>query len=169
MSAAKPIVGIIMGSDSDLPVMTETTKVLGKFGIPFELEVASAHRSPDRVHEYARTAIDRGLKVIIAAAGGAAHLAGVVAAFTTLPVVAVPLASTSLNGMDALLATVQMPPGVPVATMALDKWGATNAGIFAVQILATADPALRQRLTDYKQELADSVAEKNARAQAQIK
>jgi len=169
MTTGKPMVSIIMGSDSDLPTMTETAKVLQKFGVPFELEVASAHRSPARVHEFASTAIERGIKVIIAAAGGAAHLAGVVAAFTTLPVVAVPLATTSLNGMDALLATVQMPPGVPVGTMGLDKWGATNAGIFAVQILATADPALRQRLADYKQELAKSVAEKNTRAQAQFK
>lgn len=169
MTTAKPLVGIILGSDSDLAVMTEATKVLQKFGIAFELEVASAHRSPNRVHEFASTAIDRGLQVIIAAAGGAAHLAGVVAAFTTLPVVAVPLASTSLNGLDALLSTVQMPPGVPVASMALDRWGATNAGIFAVQILATSDPALRQRLADYKQELAQSVGEKNARAQAQFK
>jgi phosphoribosylaminoimidazole carboxylase PurE protein len=169
MSTGKPLVGIIMGSDSDLPVMTETVKVLQKFGIGFELEVASAHRSPNRMHEFASTAADRGLKVIIAAAGGAAHLAGVVAAFTTLPVVAVPLTSTSLNGLDALLSTVQMPPGVPVATMALDKWGATNAGIFAVQILAAADAGLRQGLADFKRELAQSVAEKNARAQAQFK
>jgi len=169
MSTAKPVVAIIMGSDSDLPTMTETTKVLQKFGIPFEIEVASAHRSPARVHEFASTARERGIKVIVAAAGGAAHLAGVVAACTTLPVVAVPLAATALNGMDALLATVQMPPGVPVASMALDKWGATNAGIFAVQILATADSALQQRLADYKQELAKSVAEKNARAQTQFK
>lgn len=165
----KPLVSIVMGSDSDLPTMAETAKVLQQFGIPFELEVASAHRTPERVHELASTASDRGIKVMIAAAGGAAHLAGVVAAFTTLPVVAVPLAATPLGGMDALLATVQMPPGVPVASMALDKWGATNAGIFAVQILATADPALRQKLSAYKQQMAKSVTEKNARAQAQFK
>ncbi len=169
MAEGKAVVAIIMGSDSDLPTMTETTKVLQKFGIPFEVEVASAHRSPARVHEFATTAMERGIRVIIAAAGGAAHLAGVVASCTTLPVVAVPLSATSLNGMDALLATVQMPPGVPVASMALDKWGATNAGIFAVQILATADAGLRQRLTEYKVEMAKAVAEKNARAQAQFK
>ena len=169
MSTGKPLVAIIMGSDSDLPTMMETVNTLKKFGIACEVEVASAHRSPARVHEFASTAAERGIRVIVAAAGGAAHLAGVVAACTTLPVVAVPLAATSLNGMDALLATVQMPPGVPVGCMALDKWGATNAGIFAVQILATADPALQQRLADYKKELAKSVAEKNARAQAQFK
>lgn len=169
MGTGKPIVAIIMGSDSDLPTMTETTKVLQRFGIPFEIEVASAHRTPARVHEFASTAIDRGIKVIIAAAGGAAHLAGVVASCTTLPIVAVPLAATPLNGMDALLATVQMPPGVPVASMALDKWGATNAGIFAVQILATADEGLRQLLAEYKAEMAKSMAEKNARMQAQFK
>ncbi len=169
MPGERPQVAIIMGSDSDLPTMIETTKVLQKFGVGFEIEVASAHRTPNRVHDFASTAADRGIKVIIAAAGGAAHLAGVCAAFTTLPVVAVPLAATPLGGMDALLATVQMPPGVPVASMALDKWGATNAGLFAVQILATADPGLRVRLADYKQEMAKSVAEKNAKAQAQFK
>src|SRR5579862_8202570 len=129
MSEGKPLVGIIMGSDSDLPVMTESAKILEKFGIPFEIEVTSAHRSPARTHEYATTAIARGLKTIIVAAGGAAHLAGVVAALTTLPIIGVPMGSSALNGMDSLLSTVQMPAGVPVGTMAIDKAGATNAGI----------------------------------------
>jgi phosphoribosylaminoimidazole carboxylase PurE protein len=163
-----PVVGIIMGSDTDLPVMMETTKVLAKFGVAYELEVTSAHRSPARTHEYATTAIARGLKVIIVAAGGAAHLAGVVAAVTTLPVVGVPIASTSLNGLDSLLSTVQMPAGIPVATMAIDKAGAINAAVFAVEILATSDQELRQKLAAYKEELARGVAEKNARAQAQL-
>ncbi len=166
---SKPVVGIIIGSDTDLPVMVETTRVLAKFGVAYELEVTSAHRSPARTHEYARTAIERGLRVIIVAAGGAAHLAGVVAAVTTLPVVAVPIASTSLNGLDSLLSTVQMPAGIPVGTMAIDKAGATNAGVYAVEILATADPELRQKLAAYKEELARGVGEKNARAQAQLK
>jgi phosphoribosylaminoimidazole carboxylase PurE protein len=137
---AKALVGIIMGSDSDLPVMSESARMLEKFGIPFEIEVVSAHRSPARTHEYASTAIARGLKTIIVAAGGAAHLAGVVAALTTLPVIAVPMATTVLSGIDSLLSTVQMPAGVPVAAMAIDKPGATNAAIYAAEILATSDP-----------------------------
>ena len=124
----KPLVGIIMGSDSDLPVMMESAKVLEKFGIPFEIEITSAHRSPARTHEYATTAIERGLKTIIVAAGGAAHLAGVVAALTTLPIIGVPMGSSALNGMDSLLSTVQMPAGVPVATMAIDKAGRDERG-----------------------------------------
>src|SRR5690348_17886844 len=128
-----------MGSDTDLPIMSESAKMLGKFSIPFEIEVVSAHRSPARTHDYASTAIARGLKVVIVAAGGAAHLAGVVAALTTLPVVAVPIASTLLNGLDSLLSTVQMPAGVPVAAMAIDKPGAVNAGIYAAEIVATFD------------------------------
>lgn len=164
----KPLVGIIMGSDTDLPVMTEAAKMLDKFQIPYEVEIVSAHRSPARTHEYAITAIDRGLKAIIVAAGGAAHLAGVVAALTTLPVVAVPMATTVLNGIDSLLSTVQMPAGVPVASMAIDKPGAANAGIYAAQILATSDPEVRKRLIAYKEELARSVADKNARAQQQL-
>ncbi len=138
MSDTKPVVGIIMGSDSDLPVMAESAKILDKFGIPFEIEVTSAHRSPARTHEYATTAIARGLKTIIVAAGGAAHLAGVVAALTTLPIIGVPMGSIALNGMDSLLSTVQMPAGMPVAAMAIDKAGATNAAIFAAQILRRA-------------------------------
>ena len=165
---AKPLVGIIMGSDSDLPVMTESARMLEKFGIPFEIEVVSAHRSPARTHEYASTAISRGLKVVIVAAGGAAHLAGVVAAYTTLPVIAVPMATTVLSGIDSLLSTVQMPAGVPVAAMAIDKPGATNAAIYAAEILATSDPRVAERLVTYKQELARSVAEKNERVKQQF-
>ena len=164
----RPLVGIIMGSDTDLPVMTETAKMLDKFAIPFEIEVISAHRSPARMHEYASAALDRGLKVIIVAAGGAAHLAGVVAALTTLPVIAVPMATTVLSGIDALLSSVQMPAGVPVAAMAIDKPGATNAAIYAAEILATSDVEIRKRLVAYKEELARSVAEKSARVKQQF-
>src|SRR5579862_8881541 len=168
MSEGKPLVGIIMGSDSDLPVMTESAKILEKFGIPFEIEVTSAHRSPARTHEYATTAIARGLKTIIVAAGGAAHLAGVVAALTTLPVIAVPMATTVLSGIDSLLSSVQMPAGVPVAAMAIDKPGAINAAIYAAEILATSDPELAEQLVAYKQELARSVVEKSARVKQQF-
>jgi len=157
-----PLVGIIMGSDTDLPVMQEALEVLTSFEIPAEITVASAHRSPRRVSEYADNAVRRGLKVIIAGAGGAAHLAGVLAAETTLPVIGVPVASSPLAGWDALLATVQMPAGVPVATMALGKAGARNAAILAVQILAVADSDLRARLLQHKKELADKVAERAA-------
>lgn len=168
LSEREPLVGIIMGSDTDFPVMNEAAKMLQKFEIPYEMEVISAHRSPARTHEYASTAIARGLKAIIVAAGGAAHLAGVVAALTTLPVVAVPMATTVLNGIDSLLSTVQMPAGVPVAAMAIDKPGAVNAGIYAAEILATSDAALQKRLVAYKEELARSVADKSAKVKAQI-
>ncbi len=157
-----------MGSDSDLPVMAESAKMLEKFGIPYEIEVVSAHRSPARTHEYATTAISSGLKSIIVAAGGAAHLAGVVAALTTLPVIAVPMATTVLSGIDSLLSTVQMPAGVPVAAMAIDKPGASNAAIYAAEILATSDPHVAERLLAYKQELARSVAEKSDRVKQQF-
>jgi 5-(carboxyamino)imidazole ribonucleotide mutase len=167
-SSAGPIVGIIMGSDSDLPVMSETARMLEKFSIPFEIEVTSAHRSPARTHEYASTAIARGLKVVIVAAGGAAHLAGVVAALTTLPVIAVPMATTVLSGIDSLLSSVQMPAGVPVAAMAIDKPGAINAAIYAAEILATFDPLVAERLAAYKDELSRSVAEKSARVKKQF-
>lgn len=161
-------VGILMGSDTDLQVMSEAGKVLEKFGIGYEMEVVSAHRTPARAHEYATTALDRGLKVLIAAAGAAAHLAGVIAANTTLPVIGVPMGTSSLNGLDALLATVQMPGGIPVATMAIDKAGAVNAAIFAAEILALSDPAIARKLVEHKDELAKSVAEKNARLQATL-
>lgn len=164
----RPVVGIIMGSDTDFPVMSEAARMLEKFAIPYEIEVVSAHRSPARTHEYATTAIQRGLKTIIVAAGGAAHLAGVVAALTTLPVIAVPMATTVLSGIDALLSSVQMPAGVPVAAMAIDKPGATNAAIYAAEILATSDPEVRQRLAAYKDELERSVAEKSARVRQNL-
>lgn len=163
-----PHVGIVMGSDTDFPVMSEAAKTLEKFGIPYEMEVLSAHRTPDRAHEYADSAAGRGLKVIIAAAGGAAHLAGVMAASTTLPVIGVPMATTSLNGLDSLLSIVQMPAGIPVATMAIDKAGAVNAAIFAAEILAISDGDIAGKLVQHKEDLVKSVAEKNARLQKQI-
>jgi len=165
---SKVLVGVIMGSDSDYPVMAEAGRMLEKFGIAFEVEVVSAHRSPARAAEYAETAVKRGLRAIIVGAGGAAHLAGVVAALTTLPVIGVPMAATSLNGMDSLLATVQMPGGVPVGTMAIGKAGATNAGIFAAQILGTSDEAIARELAAYKSELATSVAEKSQRLKREL-
>ena len=165
---SKAVVGIIMGSDTDLPIMSEAAKMLEKFGVPFEIEIVSAHRSPARTHEYATSAIDRGLKVIVVAAGGAAHLAGVVAALTTLPVIAVPMATTVLSGIDSLLSSVQMPAGVPVAAMAIDKPGAINAAIYATEILATSDSQVTERLRSYKQELARGVEEKSARVKQQF-
>lgn len=158
---SKPQVSIVMGSDSDLEIMREAGKALDEFGIPYEIDVTSAHRSPDRSADFAKKAADRGIKVIIAAAGGAAHLAGVIAAHTILPVIGVPIPSTSLNGMDSLLSTVQMPPGIPVATVAIGKWGATNAGILAAQILAAADEGMVQKLHAHKAKLARGVEEKS--------
>jgi 5-(carboxyamino)imidazole ribonucleotide mutase len=164
----RPLVGIVIGSDSDFPVMIEAGKTLKKFGIAYELEVLSAHRTPARAHEYATTAAKRGLKVVIAAAGAAAHLAGVMAASTLLPVIGVPLGTSPLSGLDALLATVQMPGGIPVATMAIDKAGAVNAAIFAAEIIALSDQAIARKLVAHKEEMVRSVAEKNARLQKQI-
>lgn len=161
-------VGIVMGSDSDYPMMSECAKTLEKFGIPYELEVLSAHRTPVRAHEYATSAASRGLKIIVAAAGAAAHLAGVMAASTTLPVIGVPMATSTLNGLDALLATVQMPGGIPVATMAIDKAGAANAAIFAAEILGLSDPEIAKKLIAHKEDLERGVAEKNARLQKQL-
>ena len=158
---SNPLVSIVMGSDSDLEVMNEAAKSLDQFGIAYEIDITSAHRSPRRTSEFSRAAAERGLKVIIAGAGGAAHLAGVIAAETTLPVIAVPIASTPLNGLDSLLAMVQMPAGIPVATVAIGKPGATNAGILAAQIIALADPALAAKLELHKKKLADGVAEKS--------
>lgn len=153
-----PLVGIVMGSDSDLAVMRQAAETLASFGVPYEITVASAHRSPERAANYASSAINRGLKVIIAGAGWAAHLAGVMAGGTTLPVIGVPISSSPLKGLDALLATVQMPPGVPVATVGLDA--ANNAAILAVQILALFDPQLAQALLAYKENMAKKVQEK---------
>jgi len=161
----KPLVGIIMGSDSDLAVMQEAAKVLKQFEIPYEIGVYSAHRSPHRTLEYVRSAGERGLKVIIAGAGSSAHLAGVTAAETTLPVIGIPINSSPLSGLDSLLSTVQMPPGVPVATMGVGNSGATNAAVFAVQILALGDERLAKRLAEYKDQLEKSVAEKSKKVE----
>ena len=158
----KPLVGIVMGSASDRSIMEEAGGILERFGIPYEKTVASAHRSPERAKEYARSAHERGLKVIIAGAGGAAHLAGSLAAETVLPVIGVPIDSSPLQVIDALLATVQMPGGVPVATMAVGKAGARNAGVLAAQILAFGKPDLHEKLLDYKEEMARQV-EKTAK------
>lgn len=163
MTTTPPQVGILMGSDSDYEIMIEAGRALHGFGIPFEMTVASAHRSPQLTSRYVQRARPRGIKVLIAGAGAAAHLAGVIAAETILPVIAVPIDATSLQGLDALLAMVQMPAGIPVATMAIGKAGARNAGILAAQILALADPAVALRLDAYKLELAAGVEE---RAQA---
>ncbi|AVR89515.1 5-(carboxyamino)imidazole ribonucleotide mutase [Thauera aromatica] len=150
MSALPPAVGIIMGSNSDWPTMKAAAKVLEEFGVPFEARVVSAHRTPDLMFEYAATARDRGLRVIIAGAGGAAHLPGMVAAKTTLPVLGVPVQSKALSGQDSLLSIVQMPKGIPVATFAIGEAGAANAGLFAVALLANGDPSLADRLADFR-------------------
>src|SRR5258706_11652955 len=152
-----PDVLILMGSDSDAPVMQSAVDALKEFGITSEMTVASAHRSPARVMRLVEEAPGRGVKIFIVGAGAAAHLGGVVAAHTTLPVIGVPIDSSALKGLDALLATVQMPPGVPVATMAIGKAGATNAGILAAQILAVRDKGMAKQLDDYKKKLADKV------------
>ncbi|MDQ3645804.1 MAG: 5-(carboxyamino)imidazole ribonucleotide mutase [Actinomycetota bacterium] len=149
------VVGIIMGSESDMPVMEKAGAVLDRFGVEWEIEVMSAHRKPGRVTEYATSAVERGLKVVIAGAGLAAHLPGVVAAHTTLPVIGVPLYQEGLAGADALYSCVQMPPGVPVATVAIG--GAKNAAVLAAQIIATGDPGLASQLVSYKKELAEGL------------
>jgi len=158
---SKPQVSIVMGSDSDLEIMREAAKALEGFGIAYEIDVTSAHRSPDRTADFARKAAERGIRVIIAGAGGAAHLAGVIAAHTTLPVIGVPIPSTALNGMDSLLATVQMPAGIPVATVAIGKPGATNAGILAAQMIALADASIARKMVEHKDKLAKGVEEKS--------
>ena len=161
-------VGIVMGSDSDWPKIKAASAALDEFGIPHEVRVMSAHRTPHVVAEYATTAIERGLGVIIAAAGGAAHLAGVIAAHTTLPVIGLPVPTSELGGLDSLLSTVQMPGDVPVATMAVGMGGPRNAGIFAAQILATADDRLRQRLVEFKTQLNEKIAAKDRKLQANL-
>jgi len=168
MSEKVPLVGIMMGSDNDYDIMVESAKVLKQFDVPFEMIVSSAHRTPERTVEYVRGARDRGLKVLIAGAGAAAHLAGVVAAETMLPVIAVPIDATSMRGLDALLAMVQMPAGIPVATMAIGAAGARNAGIFAARILATEDAALEERLLKFKQDMAEGVIKKSDRVQEKM-
>ncbi len=166
MSSPPPLVGILMGSDSDLPAMEEALKVFREFAVPYEVHVASAHRTPARVMEFASAAEQRGFRVLIAAAGGAAHLAGVVAAHTVLPVIGVPMEGGSLGGLDALLSTVQMPAGIPVACVAIGKGGARNAGLLAVAILALSDARLRQALHAFRDRLEAQVAEKDRKLQA---
>jgi phosphoribosylaminoimidazole carboxylase PurE protein len=162
---ASPLVGILMGSDSDLPTLQEAGKILEEFAVPFELRICSAHRSPDRLARYAREAEGRGLRVLIAGAGGAAHLAGVLAAHVTLPVIGVPMESGALGGLDALLSTVQMPGGIPVACMAIGRAGARNAALLAVEILALGDPQLKRKLADYRARMAADVAGKDRQIQ----
>ncbi|NBC17622.1 MAG: 5-(carboxyamino)imidazole ribonucleotide mutase [Bacteroidetes bacterium] len=161
-----PLVSIAMGSESDLPTMRDAADVLRDFDVPFESRVLSAHRTPAVMQDYARTAHERGLKVIIAGAGGAAHLPGMIAASTTLPVLGVPVKTSKLNGLDSLLSIVQMPGGVPVGTLAIG--GAQNAALLAVQILATHDAALHERLVHYKQALIEKVEGMDARVQAEL-
>ncbi len=155
----KPIVGIIMGSDSDLPVMEKAFAVLKEFDVPYEVKILSAHRTPDEHAEYAKSAASKGLKVIIAAAGMAAHLPGVTAGQTILPVIGVPIKSSFQDGLDSLLSIVQMPPGIPVATVAVN--GAKNAALLAIQILATADDRLKEKFIDYKRKMAADSMKKN--------
>jgi phosphoribosylaminoimidazole carboxylase PurE protein len=162
-----PKVGILMGSDSDLDIMREAEKRLEHFGIPCEIRIMSAHRTPEIAAQYAATAEQRGLEVIIAGAGAAAHLAGAIAANTTLPVIGVPIDSSSLKGLDALLATVQMPAGIPVATMAIGKAGAANAAIFAAQIVARHDAAVGAKLAEFKKEMAAGVQERDRKLQTE--
>jgi 5-(carboxyamino)imidazole ribonucleotide mutase len=154
----KTLVGVIMGSDSDLPVMQAAAAVLDEFGVAYELTIVSAHRTPERLFDYAKKAEKRGLQVIIAGAGGAAHLPGMVASLTSLPVIGVPVKSEVMSGVDSLYSIVQMPPGIPVATVAIN--GAKNAGLLAVQILATADKNLRTKYNDYKKDLNQTVQSK---------
>jgi len=164
-----PLVSIVMGSDSDLEIMNEAAKALDDFAIPYEIDITSAHRSPARTSEFARSAASRGVKVIIAGAGGAAHLAGVIAAETTLPVIGVPIPSTPLSGLDSLLSIVQMPAGIPVATVAIGKAGATNAGILAAMIIGQSNKTVAGKLGKLKEKLARSVEEKSQKLQAALK
>ena len=154
-----PLIGIIMGSDSDLPIMEKAFEICKEFEIPFEVRILSAHRTPEEHAEYSKSAVDRGLKVIIAAAGMAAHLPGVTAGNTILPVIGVPIKSKFQDGLDSLLSIVQMPPGIPVATVAID--GAKNAALLAVQILSTGDESLKQKLAKYKVKMAEESISKN--------
>lgn len=163
VKSARPRVLVIMGSDSDLPVMEETAKILDSFGIPYDMTIASAHRTPERTSRLVADGEKNGIEVIIAGAGMAAHLPGVIASHTVLPVIGVPLTASQLNGMDALLSIVQMPPGIPVATVSLGKAGAKNAGILAAQILAGKDRKLAQKLRAYRKTMASEVEEKAER------
>lgn len=154
----KPTIGIIMGSDSDLPVMKEAANILNTFNIPYELTIVSAHRTPERLYNYAKNAKDKGLKVIIAGAGGAAHLPGMIASLTTLPVIGVPIKTKTLNGVDSLYSIVQMPPGIPVATVAIN--GAKNAGILAASIIGAFSDEVSNKVQNYKEELKEMVEDK---------
>ncbi len=165
---SKPLVGIVMGSDSDWPLVSKTHEILKELGIEHEVRVISAHRSPDLAFDYASSARERGLRVIIAAAGGAAHLGGVLAAHTILPVIGIPVQGGAINGLDALLATVQMPAGIPVATVALGSAGGTNAGVLAAQIIGTSDEKVATSLVAYKQSLRNKVIQANERIQTQL-
>lgn len=165
---SKPLVGIVMGSDSDWPLVSKTHEILNELGIEHEVRVISAHRSPDLAFDYASTARERGLRVIIAAAGGAAHLGGVLAAHTILPVIGIPVQGGAINGLDALLATVQMPAGIPVATVAIGSAGGTNAGVLAAQIIGTSDEKVAASLVAYKQTLRNKVIQANERIQTQL-
>ncbi len=165
----KPLVGILMGSDNDYEIMVETAKALKELNIAFEMRVSSAHRTPERTAAYVRSARERGLKVLVAGAGAAAHLAGVVAAETTLPVVAVPIDATALQGLDALLAMVQMPAGIPVATMAIGKAGARNAGIFAAQMISLEDAAVAAALDAQRKKMAAGVEAKSEALQQRLR
>ena len=165
-STTKSRVGILMGSDSDLEVMREAEKRLDYFGIAYETRIMSAHRTPEKAAKYAATAQQRGLEVIIAGAGAAAHLAGAIAANTTLPIIGIPIDSSILKGLDALLATVQMPAGIPVATMAIGKAGAANAGIFAAQIVGRKDAKVAAKLSEFKKEMAAGVEDKDRKHQS---
>ncbi len=165
---SEPVVGIIMGSDSDWGTMQKCVAVLKSFEIPFEAHIMSAHRTPERAAQYAESAEARGLKVLVCAAGMAAHLAGGIAGHTTLPVIGVPMKGGAMDGLDALLATVQMPGGIPVATLALGNAGATNAGVLAAQILALSDATLRSKLHAYKAEMERKVGEADARLQSEL-
>ncbi len=157
--AKSPLVGIIMGSRSDWPTMSKAAEILAELGVPFETKVVSAHRTPDRLVEYAKSARGRGLKIVIAGAGGAAHLPGMVASMTSLPVLGVPVKSSALSGLDSLLSIVQMPKGIPVGTLAIGEAGAANAGILAASMLANTDEALLKRLDAFRKAQTDAVAE----------
>jgi 5-(carboxyamino)imidazole ribonucleotide mutase len=160
-----PLVALVMGSDSDLPTVKEACEALRAFGVPFVVRVLSAHRSPEELVAFVKQAEQNGVRIFIAAAGGAAHLAGVVAAHTARPVLGIPIQTSALNGLDSLLSMVQMPGGVPVATMAIGAAGAKNAGLFAVQVLALQDPALEQKLKTYRREQAEKVRQKDQAVQ----
>ena len=164
----KPIVGVVMGSDSDLPIVEKCLVTLEEFDIPYDVRVMSAHRTPDRVYAYASTARLKGFKVLIAAAGGAAHLAGVLSSLTTLPVIGIPIQTPTLGGADSLYSTVQMPAGVPVATVAIGEAGAKNAALLAAEILALSDDALQARLQEYRAAMRRSVASKSARLRQRV-